>query len=255
MSATKTMRAAAPAAKPVQGDGPVIGILKLETAFTRFIGDIGNPQSLPYPVIVETVEGATAAKVTSLKDDSLVEPFVAAGERAIAKGAEAISTTCGFLVLYQRELARRLPVPVATSSLLQIPQAEAMLPEGRKAGIITFDGDNLGPKHLAAAGARPGTVVVGIAKDSSFRRDILGGAPATSEERKADALAAACELQRREPDLGAVVIECTNVAPYSADIRALLGVPVFDTVTLIEWLATGVSPHRYTGPRGPSKSR
>lgn len=232
---------------------PTIGILKLETAFERFVGDIGSPESLPYPTLIETVEGATAAKVTSLNDDSLLEPFIAAGRRVIAKGAEAISTTCGFLVLYQRQLADALPVPVATSSLLQVPMAQSLLPKGKKVGIITFDAGNLSEKHLAAAGVPPGTVVVGLDRDSPSYADIIGrGAAVSSDRRKADALSTARQLGAREPDLGAVVVECTNIAPYSADIAELLGVPVFDTVTLIEWLATAVRPHRYAGSRRPA---
>lgn len=98
---------------------PTIGVLKLETRFERFLGDIGNPHSLPYPVLIEEVAGASAEKVTSLDDDSLLAPFIAAGRRLVDRGADAITTTCGFLVLYQQELAVALSVPVATSSLLQ----------------------------------------------------------------------------------------------------------------------------------------
>lgn len=244
------MAMARPSSKrPMHDPLPVIGILKLETRFERFIGDIGNPDSLPYPTLIETVAGATADKVTSLKDDSLLDPFIAAGKRLVAKGANAITTTCGFLVLYQRELARHLPVPVATSSLLQIPIAQALLPAGKRVGVLTFDGANLGPRHLAAAGAPLDTAVVGLDRASAFRADILGGPPVTSELRRADALCCAAELARQEPQLGAVVIECTNMAPYSAAIGAELGVPVFDTVTLVEWLATGVRPHVYAGTR------
>ena len=231
---------------------PKIGVLKLETAFERFIGDIGNPASLPFGVLIETVTGATADKVTSLADDSLLDPFVAAGRRLVEKGADAITTTCGFLVLYQRELAAALPVPVATSSLLQIPLAQALLPKDKRIGIITFNAAGLGAKLLAAAGAPADTIVSGLDPVSPMVRDILGkGPPTTSREREATSLAAAEELRRREPHLGAVVIECTNVAPYSAAIARQLGVPVFDTVTLVEWLATAVRPHVYRGARTP----
>lgn len=227
---------------------PTIGILKLETRFERFVGDIGNPASLPYPVLIETVEGATADKVTSLDDDSLVGPFIEAGRRLAARGADAVTTTCGFLVLYQRELAQALPVPVATSSLLQIPLAQALLPQGKTVGVITFNAAGLGPKLLAAAGAPPGTVIVGLDPESAMVKDILGkGPPTASTERERTSLAAAEALRRRAPDLGAVVVECTNVAPYSAAIAGLLSVPVYDTVTLTEWLATAVRPHVYSG--------
>ncbi len=230
---------------------PTIGVLKLETRFERFLGDIGNPHSLPYPVLIEEVAGASAEKVTSLDDDSLLAPFIAAGRRLVDRGADAITTTCGFLVLYQQELAVALSVPVATSSLLQIPLAQAMLPKGRSVGVITFSAAGLGPKLLAAAGAPAGTPVAGLDPASAMVQDILGrGPPSLTEERERTSLVAAMDLKRRVPDLGAVVVECTNVAPYSAAIARRLGVPVYDTITLVEWLATAVSPHVYGGEQG-----
>lgn len=233
-----------------QSRRPVIGVLKLDTAFERFIGDIGNPESLTYPMLIETVAGATATKVTSLSDDALLAPFIAAGQRLIVRGADAITTTCGFLALYQRELAAALPVPVATSSLIQVAFADAVLPTAKRAGVITFNADTLGPKHLAAVGAPADTPIVGIDPKSPMFADIMGqGRPTTTAEREATSLAAADSLQSRIPNLGAVVVECTNIAPYSAAIARRLRVPVFDTIALVEWLATAVRPHAYQGPR------
>lgn len=231
-------------------DLPTIGVLKLDTAFERFIGDIGNPGTLPYPVLLETVSGATAAKVTTLEGDELLAPFIDAGHRLIGRGADAITTTCGFLALYQRELAAALPVPVATSSLLQVTFVRSVLPEGKRPGVLTFNAKSLGRKHLTAVGAPPDTPIVGLDPGSAMFLDILGqGRPTTADERESASLAAAAELKRRVPNLGAVVVECTNIAPYSAAIARALGVPVFDTITLIEWLATAVRPHVYGEPR------
>ena len=225
---------------------PTIGVLKLDTRFERFLGDIGNPASLPCPVLIEEVAGASAAKVTSLSDDSLLAPFIAAGRRLVDRGADAITTTCGFLVLYQRELAAALPVPVATSSLLQIPLAQALIRADRSVGVITFNAANLGAKHLAAAKAPPETPIAGLDPDSAMFKDILGsGPPTTTEERERTSLEAAMALKRQSPNLGAVVVECTNVAPYSVAIARRLGVPVYDTMTLVAWLARGVRPLAY----------
>ena len=225
---------------------PTIGVLQLETAFERFVGDIGNPQSLPYPMLLETVPGATSTRITSMTDLGMLEPFIAAGHRLIARGANAITTTCGFLALYQRELAAALPVPVATSSLMQVAFAEAVLPRGKRAGVLTFNAKTLGPKHLSAVGAPADTPIAGVDQASPMFADIMGqGRPTTNAEREATSLAAAEELRRLTPDLGAVVVECTNIAPYSAAIARHLGLPVFDTITLVEWLATAVRPHVY----------
>ena len=35
------------------------------------------------------------------------------------------------------------------------------------------------------------------------------------------------------PDVGAIVLECTNMPPYTADIQRETGLPVFDVVSLV----------------------
>ena len=139
-----------------------LGVLMLDTRFTRFVGDIGNPDSYDGPVLFEVVRGATVDKVVPAKAPPLIDDFVAAGERLIARGADAITTGCGFLVLNQAELAARLPVPVATSALLLIPTLMKLLPAGKRLGVLTFSARDLTPAHFVAAGAPTDTPVEGV---------------------------------------------------------------------------------------------
>ena len=65
-----------------------LGVLMLDTRFTRFVGEIGNPQSYSEPVLFEVVRGATVDKVVPAKAPPLLDDFIAAGERLIARGAD-----------------------------------------------------------------------------------------------------------------------------------------------------------------------
>src|ERR1043166_1400860 len=112
-----------------------LGVLMLDTRFTRFVGDIGNPQSYSEPTLFEVVRGATVDKVVPAKAPPLIEDFVAAGNRLIERGAPPITSGCGFLVLNQAGLAARLSVPVATSALLLIPTLMQLLPAGKRLGV------------------------------------------------------------------------------------------------------------------------
>ena len=145
-----------------------LGVLMLDTRFARFAGDIGNPQSYDEPVLFEVVRGATVDKVVPAKAPPLIEDFIAAGERLIGRGADAITTGCGFLVLNQAELAARLAVPVATSALLLIPTLTRLLPAGKRLGVLTFSARDLTPAHFVAAGAPIDTPVEGVAPVDVF---------------------------------------------------------------------------------------
>jgi Asp/Glu/hydantoin racemase len=51
------------------------------------------------------------------------------------------------------------------------------------------------------------------------------------------------------PDVGAVVLECTNMAPYARALRERLGRPVFDIYSFISWFHAGLVPRDF-GPPG-----
>jgi hypothetical protein len=214
-----------------------LGVLMLDTRFTRFVGDIGNPESYSEPVLFEVVRGATVDKVVPAKAPPLIEDFVKAGKRLIDRGADAITTGCGFLVLNQAELAARLPVPVATSALLLIPSLLRQLPAGQRLGVLTFSSADLIPAHFAAAGAPSNTPVEGVAQDGVFQRAIYEQPCDDSvAAREAEVVAAARRLLARHPDVGAILFECTNFPPHRAAVEAATGLPVHDVFTLIGML-------------------
>jgi len=214
-----------------------LGVLMLDTRFTRFVGDIGNPQSYAEPVLFEVVRGATVDKIVPAKAPPLIEDFVAAGERLIARGANAITTGCGFLVLNQQNLAARLKVPVATSALLLIPTLTKLLPPGKRLGVLTFSGRDLTPAHFVAAGASPDTPVEGVTQDGVFQSAIYEQPCDDSvAAREAEVVAAAERLIARHSDIGAILFECTNFPPHRAAVAAAAGLPVYDVFTLIGML-------------------
>ena len=220
-----------------------LGVLMLDTAFPRFVGDIGNPQSHAGPVLFEVVRGATVDKVVPAKAPPLIDDFVAAGERLIARGATRITTGCGFLVLNQAELARRLDVPVATSALLLIPTLTRLLPAGKRLGVLTFSGADLTPAHFVAAGAPADTPVEGVAQDGVFQKAIYEQPCEDSvAAREAEVVATARRLVSRHPDIGAILFECTNFPPHRAAVEQATGLPVYDVFTLIAMMRPKTRP-------------
>ena len=229
--------------------GATVGILMLEARFPRIPGDMGNAATWPFPVLYKVVKGASPERVVKSRAEGLLPDFVAAAKELVTLGAEGISTTCGFLSLFQAEIARETGVPVATSSLMQVPFVTALLPPGRRVGIITISAASLTPAHLRAAGADPATPIVGTDGGREFSRAILGDAPeldVAAAER--DILEAGEVLQRANPDLGAVVLECTNMAPYARALRQHLRIPVFDIVSFVTWFQAGLRPRDFGHP-------
>ena len=188
--------------------GATVGILMLETRFPRIPGDMGNALTWPFPVQYRVVRGASPDKVVRGDPRVLLDAFVEAGRDLVATGADGITTNCGFLALVQDELRAALGVPVATSSLMQVPMVQALLPPGRKAVILTISKATLSPAHLSAAGVPADTPVFGTDGGRAFTRDILGDAPQIDFAAcRHDMLDAADQILAQQPDAGAIVLE------------------------------------------------
>jgi hypothetical protein len=229
--------------------GARVGILMLETRFPRIPGDMGNAETWPFPVLYKVVPGASPRRVVCEKAEGLLDEFLAAAEELVRHGADGITTTCGFLSLYQREIAAHAGVPVATSSLMQIPFIERVLPPGNRVGVLTVSAANLTEEHLSAAGADPATPVVGTDDGSEFSRVMIN-----DEERldvaaaERDILAAGDRLVARHDGIGAVLLECTNMVPYAHALSQRLRLPVFSIYTFITWFQSGLIPRDFGHP-------
>jgi Asp/Glu/hydantoin racemase len=190
------------------------------------------------------VRGASPEKVVLQGARGLLPDFVAAARDLVDLGAEAITTNCGFLSLFQAELAAAVKVPVATSSLLQVPWVQAMLPPGRRAGVITVSRGSLTPAHLDAAGVPRDIPVEGTEAGQEFFRVLIRAEKQDMDVALAeqDILEAGRRLMSRHPEVGAIVLECTNMPPYAAALRGALGLPVYDIYTLVSWFHGGLRP-------------
>jgi Asp/Glu/hydantoin racemase len=229
--------------------GFTVGILILDTKFPRIPGDIGNARTFPFPVRYHRVRGATSDLVVRRGAEGLLAAFVEGARQLEREGVGAITTSCGFLVKFQRELAGAVGVPVLTSSLLMVPLVARMLAPGRRVGIITVNAATLGPEHLAGAGIGPDVplTVVGMEGEKEFSRVLLG------DELELDVDVAREEhvrVARRlvaDPGIGAIVLECTNMPPYADDVRRETGLPVFDILSLVTMAHSALGPA--LGPR------
>jgi hypothetical protein len=201
----------------------------LETRFPRVRGDIGHAQTFAFETRRRIVRGAAPARVVRTPDPELLAAFIEAGAGLVREGAAALTTSCGFLACWQRELQAALPVPVWTSSLLALAELQPL-----RCGVITIEAAALTPAHFEAVGADPATPVEGIAPGSALHRSLLEDLDTLDvADAQAQVLAAGRRLQQRRPDLQALVLECTNLPPYAAALRDASGLPVHDIVSLV----------------------
>jgi Asp/Glu/hydantoin racemase len=231
--------------------GFTVGILMLDTRFPRIPGDMGNATTFPFPVRYHRVVGASPDRVVRGGATGLLPAFVEGARALEREGVGAITTNCGFLVKFQRDLAASVSVPVFTSSLLVVPLVHRMLPPGRRVGVLTVNAATLTREHLDGAGIGPEVplAIAGMEGEKEFTRVLLGDELELDVDlAREEHLRVARRLLTDHPDVGAIVLECTNMPPYAADIQRETGLPVFDIVSLVrlvhDGLASGLPPRR-----------
>jgi hypothetical protein len=224
--------------------GVPLGILMLEARFPRIPGDMGNAATWPFPVLYRVVKGATPEKVVLGRAAGLLPDFIEAAKDLVQLGAEAITTNCGFLSVFQAEIAAAVGVPVATSSLIQVPWVQATLPPGKRVGLVTVSGSTLSPAHLESAGVPLDTPLAGTENGKEFFRVLIKAEKEDMDVALAerDVVEAGRELVAGHPDVGAIVLECTNMPPYAAALQAEVGLPVYDIYSMITWFHAGLRP-------------
>jgi Asp/Glu/hydantoin racemase len=194
-----------------------------------------------------TVAGASPDSVVRRKPEDLLPAFIDAARQLEREGVSAIATSCGFLARFQADLAAAVRVPVCTSSLMLVPLVHRMLAAKQAVGILTIDATALGPTELRGAGvpADVPTVVAGLEGESEFARAILGDRPTLDVEAcRNEHVRVAKRLVEVHPEVGALVLECTNMPPYRRAIQEVTGLPIFDVVHVVTLLhhATALRP-------------
>jgi hypothetical protein len=213
-----------------------VGILMLDTRFPRIPGDMGNAATFDFPVRYHRVSGASPDRVVRGGQRELLPAFIEGARLLEREGVRAVTTNCGFLAKFQPELAAAVTIPVFTSSLMLVPLVHRMLPPGRAVGILTVSASSLGPEHMAGAGIAPDVpvVVAGLESEKEFTRVLLDDELTLDvEAARQEHLTVARRMLDAHSEIGAIVLECTNMPPYRADIQAATGLPVFDITTLV----------------------
>ncbi|RPF53948.1 aspartate/glutamate racemase family protein [Aquisalibacillus elongatus] len=230
--------------------GESIGILLLET-FSPFIpGDVGNASTYSFPVRYKRVEGLTFDRLLA-KDPELKELILEAGHDLVREGVKAITGDCGYMAMFQKEIAHELNVPVFLSSLLQLPFMSSMLGPHEKIGIICshaghFDYDLINGMGIEVD--RDKICVAGMEHQEHFRlaAHVENGEldPDIAEQ---EALSVATSLVDKYPDIKMLLLECSSLPPYGAAIQQATGLPVFDYISMINYVHTAVVKTRYQG--------
>jgi hypothetical protein len=237
-------------AKPGQvSSGEAIGILLLDTSVPFIPGDVANATTYSFPVRYQKVQGFTVARALR-KDPAVFDSLLEAARDLCSQGVRAITGDCGFMAVHQKKMAAELDVPVFLSSLLQLPFILNVIGPRAKVGVITADSHSLDESLLneIGVGSVPRLVVRGLEDQKHFyefgiaETGVLDAASVETE-----VVTTARQMIAAHPEMRAVLLECSLLPPYAVAVQEALGLPVFDYITMINYVFSAVVKRRFEG--------
>ena len=230
--------------------GYSIGIVCLEYYLPFIPGDVGNASTYSFPVLYREVKGATFDAIIVRQDPAMAPLIVEAAQDLVRQGVRAITSDCGYFGAYQREVADAVDVPVFLSSLMQSPLILSTLGPTRKLAAFVANGATLSDRVLGKIGIADTSRIVfrGLEDKTEFRRTVLDECGTLDVDAvEQEVVDAALEVQSEHPEVGAILLECSDLPPYSAAVQAATGLPVFDWIGFINYVQQAVAAKPYHG--------
>lgn len=231
--------------------GYPIGIICAQWHIPFIPGDVNHAASFDYPVryLPVAVPGADVLRGTADREQ-FTERIVAAARQLEAEGVRAITSNCGFFGLWQRAVADAVSVPVFMSSLLLVPFIRALIGSQREVGVVVANSAAVTGGLLDSVGITRADAPIfhGMESYAHFGSVVLEESGKLDSDTMSEEVVAACrELLVEHPNIGALLLECSDLPVYAHAVHEATGIPVFDWVTLIDFIERTVVPKRYHG--------
>ncbi len=226
-----------------------VGILHLDNVWYPFVpGNVVNAWTYKFPVRYKAVQGLDTPTLHS-GSDKAYEYILKAAKELEKEGCRAISAACGFFGNFQARLADDMDIPVAISSLVQVPWIRTLLKKNQKIGIMSANATAISDKIIESCGIghTDDLVFADLRHGESFKVIMEDLGAFDNAGVRNDVVNAAIKMVAENPDIGAIILECSDMPPYASEVQRLTGRPVFDFITLINWMENAVQQKPYAG--------
>ena len=231
--------------------GFVLGIIELSVNIGFAPGNINNASTFGFPVRYESLGDIDPMWVVATDPHpEITKRSIAAGKKLEQAGCRAVMGNCGFFGNYQPQVAAELTVPFFGSSLLQVPLALATMGPDQKVGILTADGSKL---EVAPALEYCGVtdlsrvVIRGVENEPEAANILTTTGHLNLENLERDLVGVATKMVKDHPDIGVIILECSEFPPHAHAIQDAVRRPVWGFATLANWIYSGVVRQPYTG--------
>ena len=233
---------------------PLIGVLAWEcdNGMQHMRGNIMNPNTFAFGNEIKyyKMDGINRETIVfdplKTKTQTLNKYITKILEMQNDDNVRAVTTNCGFNALFQSELQRcqDIKIPILTSSILQIPFIIDIIPTNSKICVITANSqtltnDHFRNCHISNEIIENRLLTYGIENVPEYKRRLTLKDDELLDEKlfisqTVDFIDEIIIQQCNQGiNIGAILMECTDLPPVSPIIRKKHNIPVFDVVTML----------------------
>ena len=228
--------------------GQAIGIVVIDVWYPMVPGNIANASTFPFPVMFKILKGATGEQIMS-GDPVLLLPIIEGARELIQQGARAIVGACGSFAYYQKEVADALEVPVFLSVMLQVPLILQGLNPRKKLGILAASASALTPRVFEQCNITDSSRLVITEAHNLPEFQVMSGCTGNINPQRLEreVVGHISQFVQDHPEIGAILIQCSDLPPYAWAIQNAVNLPVFDMTNLINWVYHAVVRKPFSG--------
>jgi len=234
--------------------GVTIGLIQFRANLPMMPGNMGNATTFDFPMLYREMDADNRYDIMA---DQPTESFTAASVEAAKwlelQGVRAIMGNCGFFGTYQKAIQSQIRTPFFSSSLMQLPMIVQSMPGDKKVGVITANGpvlkrctaiENCG---LSPQDKNDRILIEGCESGKAFKDVMELTGKLNPKGLEKEIVAAVRRVMKKDPDIGAILLECTELSPHAVAVQEAVRLPVWDYTTLTNWIHSGAARQPFKG--------
>jgi aspartate/glutamate racemase len=235
--------------------GVTIGLIQMHVNLAMIPGNMGNATTFDFPILYRRMNADNVVDVmANPPTENFTDAIVEAAQWLELQGVRAIMGNCGFFGSYQNAVKARINLPFFSSSLMMLPMMVHSMPGNKKVGVITANGPILEQvQAIENCGLSPDDkenriVVRGCENGEEFSSAIMANTGVYNALKvEQEIVAVARQLVEENDDIGAILLECTELSPAAVAVQNAVRLPVWDYTTLTKWIYSGCIRRPFTG--------
>ena len=223
-----------------------LGILRLDYDYPPSPGDIDCPDSFDYDVYYRVIPGLTFSMCQSGNiPESIQQRIVEAVWWLNDMNVNGITGDCGFMIHIQELVCKHTTKPVFMSSLVQLPTIVKAYDKHKKVAIFTANGASLQNMkdliyELCDVDVNDERFIFVGCEDVCGFEAVALGEKVNTKLVEPNIVAKSLEILKKDADVACILMECTELPPYSDAVRKETGLPVFDSITCADYFMSSV---------------